>query len=306
MHIQKSIYNSPVDLPQPGSLKPALPDSIYSHGNTPWSMDQTPAHNWHPPMLPPDQLVKFSQISGMVTTQVSPFPPMAIQPQPVSVPIPMSQNTGLLSPEQLFNVPDDYTHSEIVTQEDLLTKFSKVNNLTQGSQYAPTESPRPPARPTGLIPVENIPIPSIRPHQDPDEIVDTGLKDVRGRKIELTREAAAGLNVILDIAKSRGIRVDVTSAHRSVDKQAQLWEQALRKYGSASKARKWVAPPGKSRHNYGKAIDMHMYRGKNKISQKEFDEIIEKAGMYRPMSWEGWHIEPVSTKGQAGRTQHKH
>lgn len=141
--------------------------------------------------------------------------------------------------------------------------------------------------------------------QDPDAIVKTSHKDVRGDSIRLARDAASGLDKIYDIAKQRGISLRVVSSYRSVEQQSYLYDQALKKYGSASAARKWVAPPGKSRHNSGKAIDIYMYRNGKQISQKEFDEIAAKAGMYRPMSWEGWHIEPLSTNAlrAAGKMQ---
>lgn len=135
--------------------------------------------------------------------------------------------------------------------------------------------------------------------QDPDTIVKSNHKDVRGNPIRLAREAAAGLDKIMNETKQRGLTVRVVSSYRSVEQQTYLWEQALKKYGNATAARKWVAPPGKSRHNFGKAIDIYMYRNGKQIPQKEFDEIVKLAGMYRPMSWEGWHIEPLSTK--AGR-----
>lgn len=131
---------------------------------------------------------------------------------------------------------------------------------------------------------------------DPDTIIKTSHKDVRGNDIRLARDAAAGLDKIMAETKRRGLTVRVVSSYRSVEQQAYLWEQALKKYGSAAAARKWVAPPGKSRHNSGKAIDIYMYRNGKQIPQKEFDEIIAKSGMYRPMSWEGWHVEPLSTK----------
>ncbi len=134
----------------------------------------------------------------------------------------------------------------------------------------------------------------------PTGVHKTGLKDYKNRDIYLAPEAEAGLRNILTIARSKGVRVDVISTYRSVEQQRHLWNNALKKYGSAAKARKWVAPPGKSRHNSGMAIDMHMYRNGRKIAQKEFDQIIAAAGMYRPMSWEGWHVEPLSTRRGRG------
>ncbi|PIQ23687.1 hypothetical protein COW36_20100 [bacterium (Candidatus Blackallbacteria) CG17_big_fil_post_rev_8_21_14_2_50_48_46] len=152
---------------------------------------------------------------------------------------------------------------------------------------------------------ETIPLPRPKPRPErsetyPKEVHDTGLKDKYGRGISLTGEAEAGLRKIQDIARSKGIKVEVFSSYRSVEHQRQLWNKALKKYGSAAKARKWVAPPGHSRHNAGKAIDLNLLRNGRKISQREFDAIIAQAGMYRPMSWEGWHIEPLSTRSSRG------
>lgn len=140
---------------------------------------------------------------------------------------------------------------------------------------------------------------------NPDAIVSTGHKDVHGNTIRLARDAAAGLDKVYALAKQRGLSLRVVSSYRSVDQQKYLWEQALKKYGSAAAARKWVAPPGRSRHNSGKAIDIYMYRNGKQIPQKEFDALVAEAGMYRPMSWEGWHIEPLSTKAlrAAGKMQ---
>lgn len=127
-------------------------------------------------------------------------------------------------------------------------------------------------------------------------IVSTPYKDSRGNGIQLSPAAAKGLGSIYDIAKSKGVTVSVNSHYRSVERQTQLWNEALKKYGSPEAARKWVAPPGRSRHNSGNAIDMTMTRNGKKISQQEFDAIIRQAGMYRPMSWEGWHVEPIGTR----------
>jgi uncharacterized protein YcbK (DUF882 family) len=60
---------------------------------------------------------------------------------------------------------------------------------------------------------------------------------------------------MLQDAQQQGVNLRITSAYRSPEVQARLWENALAKYGSPEAARKWVAPPGKSRHNAGTAAD---------------------------------------------------
>lgn len=141
---------------------------------------------------------------------------------------------------------------------------------------------------------------------NPGTIVSTGYKDASGRIIKLNTEAAACFDQLMKIAKQNGVSVRVSSSFRDVDHQARLWKEALKKYGSESAARKWVAPPGKSQHNYGNAIDLSLYKNGKKLSQSEFDRLIGMAGFYRPMSHEGWHIEPISTKHKRKEMIHFH
>lgn len=131
-------------------------------------------------------------------------------------------------------------------------------------------------------------------------IISTKHKDVRGNNIKVRADVAQPLNNLMYITSQKGIKVKVSSSYRSVEHQRDLWNKALKKYGSVKAARKWVAPPGKSNHNHGVALDVSMYKNGKKISQREFDNVIAQAGFYRPMSWEGWHIEPISTKKSRG------
>jgi len=50
----------------------------------------------------------------------------------------------------------------------------------------------------------------------------------------------------------------VRSGYRPTATQEALWQQALKKYGSSSEARKYVAPPGRSSHMTGQAIDFDL------------------------------------------------
>jgi LAS superfamily LD-carboxypeptidase LdcB len=53
-----------------------------------------------------------------------------------------------------------------------------------------------------------------------------------------------------------GGRLRINSGYRSVERQTELWNAALKKYGSPEAARRWVAPPGHSNHNRGIAADL--------------------------------------------------
>ncbi len=88
----------------------------------------------------------------------------------------------------------------------------------------------------------------------------------------------------------------VMSAYRSPERQAQLWEEALAKYGSPEAARKWVAPPGNSKHNHGQAVDLR-FLGDD--AQKWVHANAAQYGLHFPMSHEPWHIEPVGSRGGA-------
>ena len=87
----------------------------------------------------------------------------------------------------------------------------------------------------------------------------------------------------------------IMSAYRSPERQAQLWEEALAKYGSPEAARKWVAPPGNSKHNHGQAVDLRFLgdEAKNWVHAN-----ASQYGMHFPMSHEPWHIEPVGSRGR--------
>ena len=80
----------------------------------------------------------------------------------------------------------------------------------------------------------------------------------------------------------------VTSAYRSPEVQERLWADALAKYGSEAAARKWVAPPGRSNHNHGAAVD---FKFLDPSAQEWVHQNAGQFGMHFPMSHEPWHIE---------------
>lgn len=86
----------------------------------------------------------------------------------------------------------------------------------------------------------------------------------------------------------------ILSGFRSPERQAQLWQGALAKYGSPEAARKWVAPPGRSKHNHGSAVDL---RYLDDSARAWAHENAGKFGMHFPLSNEPWHIEPIGSRG---------
>lgn len=87
--------------------------------------------------------------------------------------------------------------------------------------------------------------------------------------------------------------VKIISAYRSPERQAQLWKDALAKYGSESEARRWVAPPGRSNHNHGLAIDL---RYSTNAARTWFHQNAERFQLRFPMEHEPWHIEPIGVR----------
>ena len=93
----------------------------------------------------------------------------------------------------------------------------------------------------------------------------------------------------------------IYSGARSNERQSQLWQEALVKYGSPETARKWVAPPGKSNHNHGTAADLS-FNGKSlKHAPQEVVTWVHqnaaRFGLKFPLANENWHIEDSTTRG---------
>lgn len=92
----------------------------------------------------------------------------------------------------------------------------------------------------------------------------------------------------------------VMSGYRSPERQQQLWDQALQKYGSPEAARKWVAPPGNSQHNHGTAADLR-YLDPEALSWAHAN--AQNYGLAFPLSNENWHIELAGARGQPHQPQ---
>lgn len=85
--------------------------------------------------------------------------------------------------------------------------------------------------------------------------------------------------------------VRVVSGYRSPEEQAALWADALRRYGSAEAADDWVAPPGRSMHNRGLAVDLG---GDLDLAAR----LVRELGLplHRPLPHEPWHFELVGSR----------
>lgn len=88
----------------------------------------------------------------------------------------------------------------------------------------------------------------------------------------------------------------INSAYRSPEVQAQLYQNALARYGSEAEARRWVAPPGHSQHNHGMAVDLGF--ADDAARQWAHDHAAEY-GLSFPLGNENWHLELATARGAA-------
>jgi peptidoglycan hydrolase-like protein with peptidoglycan-binding domain len=103
---------------------------------------------------------------------------------------------------------------------------------------------------------------------------------------QMTPATAAAFQQMYEAAKRDGVTLNVNSAFRDPAYQAKLFKQAVAKYGSESAARKWVAPPGRSEHQTGTALDMGMGNGR---VYSWLRQNAGKFGLKQSYSWEPWH-----------------
>lgn len=88
------------------------------------------------------------------------------------------------------------------------------------------------------------------------------------------------------LVAASGGKVWVVSGFRSLERQAQLWAEAVAEHGSPEAADDWVAQPGTSMHEKGLAVDLG----------GDLAEAARLAGeldlpLHRPMAHEPWHFE---------------
>ena len=122
------------------------------------------------------------------------------------------------------------------------------------------------------------------------------------RRIPLHRLAALALQELQRAARAAGIRAPLllpVSGYRDSTLQKQLFAKAVARYGSPQAARKWVAPPGHSAHQSGRAIDFflggrnssaNVERLRDTSAYKWLRDNATRFGFY-PYSAEPWHWE---------------
>ena len=108
---------------------------------------------------------------------------------------------------------------------------------------------------------------------------------------------AGGLDPRLENAVGRLLEagrgaIRFVSGYRSTARQAELWSEALERYGTAEAADDWVAPPGSSLHERGLAVDL---AGDLALAAG----IVRRLGLplWRPLPNEPWHFELTGSRG---------
>ena len=170
---------------------------------------------------------------------------------------------------------------------------------------APSASPRvtPPSAPAPSTPASPnaTPVTGTSPQTGaPIDLQKYSYKDpshVNGFKPDF----ASKLGPFLVAAEQAGVPIRITSGFRSVARQKELFAQAVKEYGSEKAARKWVAPPGQSNHNYGAAADLDI--AKPGPAQTWAHANAARFGLTFPMSWEPWHIEIPGTSRHTGGSE---
>lgn len=109
-------------------------------------------------------------------------------------------------------------------------------------------------------------------------------------------EAAIGSDIASRVAAMAAAApgaITVTSGVRSTAHQKELFDAAVRKYGSVEAARKWVAPPGHSQHELGNANDLHFSDPKTRAWAHAN---AARFGLTFPLSNESWHVEKIEAR----------
>ncbi len=90
-------------------------------------------------------------------------------------------------------------------------------------------------------------------------------------------------------AEKEGVKLRLVSGYRSLSHQKELFDAAIKKYGSYREAAKWVAPAGISHHPMGLAIDVNYPDGPTEAMWLEINGY--KFGLCRVFKNEWWHFE---------------
>lgn len=129
--------------------------------------------------------------------------------------------------------------------------------------------------------------PAMRPPivTEPTPEVPSGRGDVS----RLTPAMKRSVRRAVAAAADDGVELRVTSGWRSRSHQRVLFEQAVVKYGSADRARRWVLPPNESAHVRGEAVDIGPEAGAHWLRTHGV-----RFGLCQRYANEPWHFERLA------------
>lgn len=110
--------------------------------------------------------------------------------------------------------------------------------------------------------------------------------------VNLDPALGAAIRQAADAAAADGVRFEVTSGWRTTQYQRWLLEDAARKYGSVEVALQWVAPPDRSHHVTGDAVDIGPLDAQTWLIERG-----SEWGLCQIYGNERWHFELATVPG---------
>ncbi len=133
---------------------------------------------------------------------------------------------------------------------------------------------------------------------DPSPVAPAGTGDVTHLQPAVHR----AVDRAIAAAAGDGVALRVTSGYRTAAHQQQLYDDAVDKYGTPAKARRWVLPPAESEHVKGGAVDVGPAAG-----TRWLDRHGVRYGLCRRYDNEPWHFELLAPrKGQSCPAREPH
>lgn len=102
------------------------------------------------------------------------------------------------------------------------------------------------------------------------------------------------LDRAITAARADGVELHLTSGWRTWAEQQELFNAAVKKYGSPEAASRWVLPPDKSAHVRGAAVDVGPRSG-----AKWLERHGSRFGLCRRYDNEWWHFELLVPAGSS-------
>jgi LAS superfamily LD-carboxypeptidase LdcB len=244
-------------------------------------------------------------------------------PEPADTPMDDEPVSGTSHPDMPQNPPDSASAPDAVGvapagvegpgPEDPSVPADSPNDASEYYLGFESDAPSSSSSTTFIpTPVENPGGGRIKNKRPPDRTDVVNVRGVGQRQIPLHRLAASALEALINAARADGLAEPLlrpVSGFRDPARQARLWQAALARYGSPQEARKWVAPPGGSAHQSGRAIDFYLggRNASNNVAQLRtlpaYRWLVANArrfGFY-PYQREPWHWEynpPVAAGNQ--------